>query len=239
MVLYIAYIDGLKAMRTHIYESAAMGALALITIVLLVYGTQFAWQVVHVGYEDHKTLADKVGILESERSRMVDPSGRDSTIADLREKLRESQSQLESRKQTLHNSDPAFHNMTNTIRAFMTWRRNVGYDAPCWILVTTPDGNNDMYMSFITMAVFGANCPNGNLNNVGVKPENIETETDKGMIPGVIVFHALPDAKGANQLQTELENLFQVKRVYTIPGNAPANTVWLQFGTGVKWNTER
>jgi hypothetical protein len=237
--LYIGYLKGFTAMTNHMSETAVLAIIGVVTVVFLVYGTQFAWEVAKVGYEDHKTLAAKVGSLESEQSHMVDPSDRDSTITNLKNKLRESQSQLESRKQLLHNSDPAFHNMTNTIRAFMTWRRNIGYDAPCRILVTTPEGGNDMYMTFTTMAVFGANCANGDLNNVGVRPENIEAEMDKGMIPGVIVFHAPPDAKGANQLQTELENLFQVKRAYTIPGNPPENTIWLQFGAGVKWNTER
>lgn len=94
-------------------------------------------------------------------------------------------------------------------------------------------------MTFITFAVFGANCANGDLNNVGVRPENVEAETSKGMVPGVIVFHAPPDAKGASQLETDLSNLFQVKRAYTIPGNAPENTIWVQFGAGVVWNTER
>jgi hypothetical protein len=240
LAIYIAHTKGKKALKQHMIESFALAVFGIITVVFVVYGTQFAWEVAKVGYEDHKTLAVSVISLKGEESHMVDPVGRDSTIADLSEQLRESQSQLASRKQMLHVGDPAFQNMTNTIRAFMTWRRNIGYDSPCKILVTTPDKEDGgLYMTFITFAVFGATCANGDLNNVGVKPENIEAETDKGMIPGVIVFHAPPDAKGANQLQTELENLFQIKRAFTIPGNAPANTIWLQFGPGVKWNTEK
>jgi hypothetical protein len=239
LALYIAYTKGREALRAHIAESAALAIFGTITVIFIVYGTQFAWEVAQVDYEDHTTLAAKVNSLESEKLHMVDPSGRDSTITDLRKQLKETQSQLESRKQTLHNGDPSFQNMTKTIRAFMTWRQNVGNGTPCKLLITSPDGYDDMYMTFITMAVFGSTCGNGDLNNVGVKPQNIETETAKGMIPGVIVFHALPDAKGANQLETELENLFQVKRSYAIPGDAPPDAIWLQFGTGVKWNTER
>src|ERR1039458_3838891 len=115
-------------------------------------------------------------------------------------------------------SDPAFHNMTNSIRAFMIWRKAIGYDASCRILVTTPDKDDGgLFMTFITFAVFGSNCPNGDLNNIGVRPENVEAQTQKGMIPGVLVFHALPDAKGANQLENALSDLFETKRVYTLP----------------------
>jgi hypothetical protein len=190
-------------------------------------------------YYTHTGLWYQVQILSQENRNMVDPSSRDATIAELKKRLSDTQTQLESRKQTLRIDDPSFQNMTKTIRAFMTWRQNIGHDTPCKMLITNPDGNDNMYMTFSTMAVFGANCSNGNLNNVGVKPQNIETETAKGMIPRVIVFHALPDARGANQLQTELQNLFQVKRSYTIPGDAPPDAIWLQFGTGVEWNTER
>ncbi|HEX3968091.1 MAG TPA: hypothetical protein VHW70_09010 [Edaphobacter sp.] len=190
-------------------------------------------------YYTHTGFQYQVQLLSQENGHKVDPSSRDIIIAGLTQRLSETQAQLESRKQTLHDDDPSFQNMTKTIRAFMTWRQNIGYGAPCKMLITSPDGDDNMYMTFITMAVFGSNCGNGDLNNVGVKPQNIETETAKGMIPGVIVFHALPDAKGANQLETELANLFQVKRSYAIPGDAPPDAIWLQFGTGVEWNTEK
>ncbi len=238
----IGYLHGFAEFRKHVAETAIIALFAIPTVAALVYGTQFAWEIAKSGYQDHHDLASAIA-----NAHVTDKVSSDANNADLsgqirqlQEELKDSQSQLRLRKQMLQVGDPAFQNMTNTIRAFMTWRRNIGYDAPCRILVTSPDKEDGgLYMTFITFAVFGSNCANGDLNNVGVKPENIETETSKGMIPGVVVFHALPDAKGANQLQTELENLFQVKRAYTIPGNTPENTIWLQFGTGLKWNTER
>jgi hypothetical protein len=231
MPLMILYLYGWKEFKKHIWGTALIAMFAVPTITLIVYGTQFAWEVSKEVYKDHRDLESAATIIRSADKQ---------SSTDLQEKLAVAQSELDSRKHMLHVGDPAFQNMTNTIRAFMTWRRNIGPDAQCRILVTTPDKEDGgLYMTFITFAVFGSNCPNGDLNNVGVKRENVESETSKGMIPGVVVLHAPPDAKGANQLENELSNLFQVKRAFTIPGQPTDNTIWIQFGTGVKWNTER
>jgi hypothetical protein len=52
-------------------------------------------------------------------------------------------------------------------------------------------------MALLQIAVLGSNFPNGNLLNIGIKPENAEEESQKGVLPGVIVLHALPEAKGS------------------------------------------
>lgn len=217
---------GLIAAIERTWKSFLVELGALIILTILVWGV-FVWRTV---YYVHTGLKYEIVLARQQNQK----SGESDNL-----QIREIRSELESRKHVLRNTDPSFQNMTNTIRAFMTWRRNIGYDSPCKILVTSPDGDDNMYMTFITMAVFGSNCSNGDLNNVGVKRENIEDETKKGMVPGIIVFHAPADAAGANQLENELSNLFQVKRAFTIPGDAQPNTIWLQFGTGVKFNSER
>ena len=54
--LGIWFIQGWPAMRTHVIETIAMGIVVLFTASFLVYGTQFAWEVVRVGYKDHQDL---------------------------------------------------------------------------------------------------------------------------------------------------------------------------------------
>jgi hypothetical protein len=203
----------IKALKT--WPSWAGGILGALFVWLML----FSWQIVSVVYQEHQMWVQKDG------QQVIEISG-------LKDQLRQ-------KEQMLQVGDPAFHNMTNSIRAFMTWRRAIGYDAPCRILVTTPDRDDGgLYMTFITFAVFGSNCPNGDLNNVGVKPEDIERETQKEMLPGVLVFHAPSNAKGANQLATDLSDLFPLKRVYAIPGNPSENTIWIQFGSGMKWKSQ-
>ena len=50
----ILYFQGLAAMRRHVIETVAMGVVCLATVVLLVYGTQFAWEVAKADEKDHQ-----------------------------------------------------------------------------------------------------------------------------------------------------------------------------------------
>jgi hypothetical protein len=79
-----------------------------------------------------------------------------------------------------------------------------------------------------------------------------DSDTDdaarNGMIPGVIVFHAERDDKAADQLFNLLGNQIQLRRSYrpipptirnfSIPATGKIRMIWLQFGTGVVWNSE-
>ena len=69
--------------------------------------------------------------------------------------------------------------------------------------------------------------------------------TMRGMIPDAIVFHAARDDKAANELFMRLSNQIKLVRSYELPSvnyQTPAggyvHTVWLQFGSKVKWNSE-
>jgi hypothetical protein len=53
----IVFLQGWAAMRKHLIDTAAMGVIGLATVLLLVYGTQFAWEVAKAGYADHQELA--------------------------------------------------------------------------------------------------------------------------------------------------------------------------------------
>jgi|HubBroStandDraft_2_1064218.scaffolds.fasta_scaffold165169_3 hypothetical protein len=46
----------MSAVKTHLIDTAAMGVVGLATVLLLVYGTQFAWEVAHAAYDDHMQL---------------------------------------------------------------------------------------------------------------------------------------------------------------------------------------
>ena len=161
-----------------------------------------------------------------------------SSAAALNRTNRDLEVTIESKRQNLHTSDPAFLNTMNMIRAFKTYRATIG-SAPCMILITTPRGENaSIFMPFVSLAVVSSNCSNGELSNIGIAPENLDVETQKGMVTGKIILHAPPRSTGADKLEGDLRNLIQTERVYTLPGKAPKETVWIQFGPHTKWNTE-
>jgi hypothetical protein len=146
---------------------------------------------------------------------------------------------LERKRHNLDRTDPAFLNMIYTIRAFMAYRDAIGHDAKCQILITEPPGNLTPAFVIASFAVTGSKCANGNLQSIGIKPENELNESRKGEVNGVIVLHALPGTNGADRLVDELGNLLQVRRDYAMPSSPlklPENTIWLQFGPGTAWN---
>ena len=90
--------------------------------------------------------------------------------------------------------------------------------------------------SILPASVAGMNCGNGYLLNIGVKPEDEEKESVRGMAPGTIVIHAWPNNPGAFQLIDNFSNIVNVKRSYEFPKPVSANAIWIQNGTGTKWN---
>lgn len=53
------WMRGVAAMREHIMETVAGGIVVLATSLLLVYGSEFSWEVAKSGYADHQALAAK------------------------------------------------------------------------------------------------------------------------------------------------------------------------------------
>jgi len=174
-------------------------------------------------------------------------------IASLNQRLTESkgnaerlQTLVERKTHTPDFRDPAFFNMIRGIQAFMAYRRAIGPDAHCKILFTEPPpgdmGPNirPLSMALMQIAVAGSNCPNGNLQNIGVKVDDADAESLNGIVPNVIVLHAPSDAKGANELEVNLGNIIQIRRSYKLPKLTAAseNVIWLQLGPGLKWNDE-
>lgn len=163
-----------------------------------------------------------------------------------RKKITELQATLERKSYTPDFRDPAFSSMVQGIQAFMGYRRAIGADARCMILITeAPPGDGgphigDLTMALLQIAVLGSRCPNGNLLNIGVRPEDADAESQKGSMPGVIILHAAGDAKGVNELVDKLGNVIQVRRSYKMPKEIAEeqHVIWLQLGSGLKWNSQ-
>jgi hypothetical protein len=222
-----------RAFRRRAMDSVTRGALTdsilptLISLgaVVIALSALFMFYVGRGVYQDHADLVMRIHEVATSNTRLQQELKRKTYVPDFR--------------------DPAFDVMAKGVRAFMSYRRSIGPEAECRILTTEPSDNfapqaGDVSMALITIAVLGSKCPNGNLQNIGVKPENVEAESKKGMISGIVILHALPGTKGADRLVDDLGNILQVRRSYTLPlvKAASENTIWLQLGQEVKWNSE-
>lgn len=241
------YLLGLKELQKHLMETAIIALFAFGTVTLIVYGTQFAWEVAKVGYEDHQTLASKASSLEAERPHLVDPASRDGDIQKLKKQLSEAQTQLEWRRDNISTSDPVFPNIIYLLQAFQIYRGE--QRKPCVIYFTAMPDSLPLASAMAQFSNSVSGCFTFGPDVVG-NPD-IDDMAKDGMVPGVILVHILRGDKAALGLQERLGNQIQTRLSYkppTIPrdhlyaGNEfkdhTESFIWLQFGTGVKWNSE-
>jgi len=189
----------------------------------VVYGSVFTRLFLHTIHSETSELQSKL-------------AGDNSTIKDLNRTL-----YLKRHNATF--SDPAFQNAMGVLQAFTVWRKALGADAKCHILITQPSGDHRdtltaFYGVLMTAGVMGANCPNGDLQNIGLNPLQAEQEEQKGVIPGVAVIHIPLDAPGSEALFVSLSNLFQSKRSYMLPGSTSEQVVWIQLPADIVWNSD-
>lgn len=202
--------EGWNGLKEHVRKNIVAG----VTITVVVWLALFAWWMWKIVYEDHLALVSRGG------------------------ELIEAQKLIEKKTHSLDSTDPAFRNMQDLVRVFMSYRRAIGYDSYCMVLFSAPADSSAIAGTVMELAVLGANCPNGNLLNMGVPPEDQDAQEANGMIPGMVVVHAVPTARGVNQLVDNLSNYIQAKRSYSMPKDCPENYIWLQFGPDVTWNSQ-
>jgi hypothetical protein len=242
--LFIGYLKGFEAMTEHTSENAALAIIGVVTVVLLVYGTQFAWEVAKVGYEDHATLAAKVASLKGENSRMVDPSERDSAITNLQDRLKESQTQLESRKQMIVVGDPAFDNLRKILTAFQAYRI-ASKGQKCVVYITAPPSSERIASLVATFSNSVSSCFTSGPSGPG-NPD-LDEITKTGMKNGLVLIHAPRGELAANLVEEHLSGTIPLERSYKpLASDSPLYqdqgtgemVLWLQFGPDVRWTSD-
>jgi len=193
-------------------------------IVGLLFIALFAF-IVRTVYQDHESLVHD----------------RDS-FAERNERL---SAELERKRHFLDTTDPAFGNIVFVLRAFQQYR-NAMQGRPCVIWFSAPLDTLPMAFAIAQFSSTVSGCmtfgptPPGN-------PDLDEEATD-GMIPGVVLLHADRDNQGANELALTLQAELNFRRSYKLlskkfvhyqnQGKMNETVMWLQFGTGTKWNTQ-
>ena len=204
-------------MRKALRGSFWSGAFIVCGISLLVLVSLGSF-VVLTTYDDHESLV--------------------KDIKTLRCRNRELESILEKKTHGLDTTDPAFSNMLQVLQVFTSFRRSLGAtDIPCQIKVTAPQDSGQIAGTVTALASIASNCNTYGPMDSRMDPD-VERDTMRGMVPGIIVFHAAKDFTAANQLFTNFSNIIQLKRSYVVPSGSPKNFIWLQFGTNTKWNSQ-
>jgi hypothetical protein len=157
-------------------------------------------------------------------------------IADQNRELDSLRAKLKSKTHCLDKKDPAFYNMLRVIAAFEGLRGEPP-ETRCQIWITAPDETTDLAHTVAVLASAGSRCVVTALDNK-IDPDNENMALD-GMEPNTLVLHMARDFPRQDEIFTALSNVFRMKRSYELRPDWKPHFIWLQFGTGLQWNTEQ
>ena len=160
---------------------------------------------------------------------------------ELRDEL---QRDLEFHRHNVSTTDPVFPNLIYMLQAFRGFRNAIGKES-CVVSVTALAESVPMAITIAQLSIQASNC-----STFGPFPSDMDpdqkTLASSGMVPDAIMFRAARDDGAALRLFEELGNQIKLVRSYDLPANPKyqvppggyAHTIWLQFGSNVKWNSE-
>jgi hypothetical protein len=146
-------------------------------------------------------------------------------------------------------TDPVFPNTIYLLQAFGIYR-HAEKGQTCVVYLTAPPQGSSVASMVAQFTNSVSDCFTFGPMDGGIDPDVGKLASD-GMIPGTIVLHAPRDNKAALELFDHLSNLLplrrsydmpspdQLSRMYSVPNKGHEDLVWLQFGSGVRWNSER
>jgi hypothetical protein len=191
---------------------------------ILVYSLIFAWAAISEAWSDHYSRVT----LQAQYNQLAD--------------------QLKHKRQMLDTNDPAFGNIIYLLQAFDIYR-HARQGVPCFIRVTAPVPRSDsagLASAFAQFSNSVSDCSTSGPDMLFELNPDLEKEAKGGMVADAIVFHAAKDDKAADQIFTALGNQIRLVRSYELPAKPVMKvrnqdlpiTIWLQFGTDVRWNSE-
>jgi hypothetical protein len=150
---------------------------------------------------------------------------------------------LAYRKNNISTTDAVFPNLIYMMQAFRSYKNAIGKES-CVIRYTSPRETEPLASVFAQLSIQADNCPTFGPGLGDFDPDEV-SDTNNGMVPEAIVFHAPKDDKAADILFMNLSNQIRMVRSYDpgranyqIPKGGYKHTVRLQFGSNVKWNSE-
>ena len=211
------------------FQNSIEPTVLILIAVIIVYFGAFPYLLVRGAYNEHKVLVNR--------------------NVDLTMQLDKANREIEDRKQHIYFRDPAMGNLRAMLMDFAMYR-NAQKGRPCVMWFTAPKNSHSnisgevMEFSNVVSGCFSFGAPS-------INPDNEKDALD-GMVPDAVVFHMDRNDKAAFSLSGQLASLFPIqisyvplpKRPeprYSLGPNAKGDetVIWLQFGTDVKWNSER
>ena len=160
-------------------------------------------------------------------------------------RIADEETQVKFYQHNISTHDPVFSNLIYLLQDFAVFRNNV-HGETCVVRITAPEQSQPLASAFAQFSVNTSNCPTFGPDELFDRNPDLKGETLNGMVPDAIVFHAARDDRAANELFSRLSNQVKLVRSYNLPSvhdyqtpaGGYAHTVWLQFGSQVKWNSE-
>lgn len=189
------------------------------SLLLFVYGAF----VVRTVYQDHCNLAKRYAALITENKNL--------------------KSTIQQREYFPDMGGAALFDVVTVLQAFQILRSNMN-GKPCVLWITSPADSIPLASAIARLSSTVSGC--ATYGPTGPGNPDLDSETMGGMIPGVIVVHANRGDQGAAAMITQLQNYIQVRLSYKPlsdkfvhyqnQGKMHEDVIWLQFGTGTKWN---
>lgn len=250
----IAFLQGLTAMRKHIVETLAMGIVGLATVLLLVYGTQFAWEVAKDGYSDHQGLAATVVALTAQNQKLANtvppepkkqkcPAATKASAPVCAPAAQFAQSAPAQVSEIapiflMGAEYPQAKNVLEGVSAFIYLHPQMapGLGPPgkeCSVRITAPKENYEVWNVLRNLA-YVARCHVDGQRSDDLKPE-IEAEALEGAIKDAVIVHAPNDVRYTNA-SIFLGRFLKVKRKYDMWNEGkPDQEIWIQIGPGIPY----
>lgn len=250
-VVLMGLFKGWEAMQRHLIETLLVAVLCVAGELAIVWGPLYLRHLASVTYDDHRGLASAAIRIHSTDKHTSDTNNANLSgqISQLQGQLAATTSELNSRRNNIFVDDPAFDNIARLLQDFQMYRSALS-SKPCVIYVTAPSDSMALAGAVARLSNTVSGCftfgPGGGREN-----PDLDEMTKDGMVPNVIVVDTQRGNRAGLALQEHLAAQIQTQLSYEPPkipkdqlyaGSCCGYTedfVWLQFGPGVKWNTER
>lgn len=151
---------------------------------------------------------------------------------------------LEFHRHSVSTTDPVFPNLIYMLQSFRAFRIMIGRES-CVVSFSAMGNSLALATTMAQLSIQASNCFTFGPFTSDRDPD-MNAQAVKAMLPDAIVFHAAREDKAANSLFDNLGSQIRLVRSYElpvpnyqVPPGGYAHTIWLQFGSDVKWNSER
>jgi len=210
------YFLGWRELQKHWLETAIIALFAFPTVTLVVYGTQFAWEIAKAGYDDHHDLTEsnerasqKLAISEKEVARLQ------SLIP-------------KSTKTTVPRWNEPPSAQSGPIGPIAAVELVSAFRKPCVVAVTASKDKPNLKSTIMWLLTQASGCET---YDAGLP--STDASYPKKTEPRGMVIHWNENNRSGEQIARFFEADGYIVRVsHQLPPNSPPLLIWIEFGPG-------